>query len=89
MACAECRHVLDTACFGVKLMQKAALLVSRLVEGLGGEVPSGGTKEGFQRLVGYGTAAGGAAVALHWKRAPPGPPEAPTPLTNCPPTEAR
>lgn len=27
--------------------------------------------------------------ALHWKRAPPGPPEAPTPLTNCPPTEAR
>lgn len=62
MACAECRHVLDTACFGVKPRQKAALLVSRLVEGLGGEVPSGGTKEGFQRLVGYGTAAGGAAV---------------------------
>lgn len=48
-------------------------------------------KEGFQRLVGYGTAAGGAAVvALSTGNGRPrGPPEAPTPLTNCPPTEAR
>ncbi|KAH8738061.1 hypothetical protein BGZ61DRAFT_471427 [Ilyonectria robusta] len=51
MACAECRHVLDTACFGVnlkqKLLQKAALLGVPSRRGAG----RGGSEWGYKRKV--------------------------------------